>query len=184
MRDRIIQVAMEKINQYGFRKFTIDQIASQLGISKKTVYKYFKSKNDIIASVVDKYIDLEKEGTLSSMETEGTWSDKLQTVFFSFAPDKPTWVSEELQRFFPREWAKVENMRRWRADQIKELFSKALKSGEIRNDINPAIIEIVVLSTMEALFDFNNLKQMDITFKQALGEFKKVLFKGILIDKM
>nr|WP_277443753.1 helix-turn-helix domain-containing protein [Pelotomaculum isophthalicicum] len=49
----MLQAASRQIEKYGFRKFTIDDIASDLGISKKTIYKYFISKKSLIGAVVD-----------------------------------------------------------------------------------------------------------------------------------
>ena len=180
MRGRIIQVAMDNINRYGWRKFTINDIAKELGISKKTIYKYFDSKDEMISAVVDQYVELEKSGASMALEIDGTWSEKLQNVFGGFAPDKPVRVSDELKRFFPHEWNKIETMRKQRGDQIKVLFFKAMESGEIRSDVNPAVIELIVLSTMNALYDSSNLERIDMTFNQALMEFNKILFSGIL----
>ncbi len=184
MRDRIIQVAMEKINQYGFKKFTINDITDELGISKKTVYKYFTSKNEIIAGVMDMNVELEKTGVLKALESEGSWTDKLQALMFTFVTDRPEWVTEELHRFFPQEWVKIEDQRRWKLSIVKELFRKAIDNGEIRSDIAPAIIELTFFSTANALFNYSNLEQMDMTFNQAMEEFKKILFTGILTKKV
>jgi len=129
---------------------------------------------------MDTYVRLEQEGTLNALSAGGTWSDQLRSLFSGFAPEKPVWVTEELERFFPQEWAKVEAMRDFRTAKAKELFVKAVEQGEIRSDISPAIIELTVAGAMAALYDYRNLERVNMTFNQALAEFNKILFTGIL----
>ena len=54
MRDKIIKSAEERFFKDGYRKVTMDEIASDLGISKKTLYKYFSGKESIATAVIEK----------------------------------------------------------------------------------------------------------------------------------
>ncbi len=49
-------------------KFTMDDISYDLKISKKTIYKYFKSKNDLISQYFNEIIDSDKKSTLELLE--------------------------------------------------------------------------------------------------------------------
>ncbi|PKM42212.1 MAG: hypothetical protein CVV03_10275 [Firmicutes bacterium HGW-Firmicutes-8] len=183
MKNRILQAAVKKINQYGFRKFTVKDIAAELNISKKTIYEYYASKDEIISAVVDTYVELEKAGVYKALENKGNWSDKLQAVVLSFVQDRPVWVTEELRRFFPKEWGKMEAQRIWRTPIVDEVFSQAVKSGEIRSDIPPSIIQLTLYSSFSALFDYDKLDKLGITFNQAMAEVMKILYTGILTKK-
>ena len=44
LKQSIVDLAYKKFSQHGFKKVTMDEIASELAISKKTVYKHFESK--------------------------------------------------------------------------------------------------------------------------------------------
>ena len=184
MKNRIVQVAMERINKYGFRKFTINDITTELSISKKTVYKNFTSKEEIISVIVDTQIELEKKGVLKALEAEGTWTDKLKALMFTFVKDRPEWVTEELRSLFPKEWTKIEAHRKWKLPVMKQLFTKAIDNGEIRSDISPDIIELTFVSTVDALYNYDGLKKIDMTFNQAMEDFEKILFTGILTSKL
>ncbi|MCO1603394.1 TetR/AcrR family transcriptional regulator [Desulfosporosinus nitroreducens] len=59
MRERIIEVATEFIKQYGLRGFTLDDITGELSMSKKTLYKYFASKNELISEIVQRAAEIE-----------------------------------------------------------------------------------------------------------------------------
>lgn len=49
MKDRIVKAALDEFLKYGIREMTIKRLIEPMGISSKTVYKYFKSKEDLLA---------------------------------------------------------------------------------------------------------------------------------------
>lgn len=184
MRDRIIRSAMEQIGKFGLRRFTIDDIAADLGISKKTVYKHFTSKKELVSAVVEAYHQLEVDRTSQALETEGSWLDKLGAVICC-QPDNnvPTWLLEELQRFFPEEWAKSEVISSYKREQVQKLLTLGIQEGEVRPDVNRAVLGLTLHKTILALFDYNFLNQNEMTVNQALDEFRKIIFYGILNPK-
>ncbi|HMH22794.1 MAG TPA: TetR/AcrR family transcriptional regulator [Puia sp.] len=53
VKERILAKAAELFMKYGIRSITMDEIAAQLGISKKTIYQFFTDKDDMVAAVID-----------------------------------------------------------------------------------------------------------------------------------
>jgi len=53
VKERILTKAAELFMRYGIRSITMDEIAAQLGISKKTIYQFFTDKDDMVAAVID-----------------------------------------------------------------------------------------------------------------------------------
>ncbi len=56
LQERIIEHSKEKFFTYGFKKITMDELAVDLQMSKKTIYKYFNSKQNLVEAVVEKQI--------------------------------------------------------------------------------------------------------------------------------
>ena len=56
VKDRILVKAADLFCRYGIRTITMDEIASQLGISKKTIYQFFTDKDDMVSAVIDQEI--------------------------------------------------------------------------------------------------------------------------------
>ena len=56
-KQRIQLAAHHLVMQYGIRSVSMDDIASNLGMSKKTIYQYFKDKDELVEAVVDGVID-------------------------------------------------------------------------------------------------------------------------------
>jgi AcrR family transcriptional regulator len=56
-KQRIQQAANDLVMQYGIRSVSMDDIAANLGMSKKTIYQYFKDKDELVDAVVDDIIE-------------------------------------------------------------------------------------------------------------------------------
>ncbi len=56
-REHIIAFAAEKFTQFGSKRFTMDELAALLGISKKTIYRHFSSKEDLVVASIRYLID-------------------------------------------------------------------------------------------------------------------------------
>ena len=58
MKQEIVKSALNDFTQYGFKTFTMDDLARKLGMSKKTLYEYFPSKNDLVEACLDYALDI------------------------------------------------------------------------------------------------------------------------------
>lgn len=61
VRSRIVEAAYESFWRSGFRRSSIDSIAQRAGLTKRTVYAYFRSKDDLLAAVLQRYEELAAE---------------------------------------------------------------------------------------------------------------------------
>ena len=58
MKHSITQKALTYFMQYGFKSFTMDDLANSLGISKKTLYEQFSSKNELVEATLDYALEM------------------------------------------------------------------------------------------------------------------------------
>ncbi|MBL0100335.1 MAG: TetR/AcrR family transcriptional regulator [Saprospiraceae bacterium] len=61
IKTRILSKAEELSRKYGFRAITMDELATQLGISKKTIYQYYADKNALVDDVLTTIISKSQE---------------------------------------------------------------------------------------------------------------------------
>jgi AcrR family transcriptional regulator len=61
VRRRIVDAAYESFWRLGFRRSSVDSIAERAGLTKRTVYGYFRSKDDLLAAVLQRYEELAAE---------------------------------------------------------------------------------------------------------------------------
>ena len=137
----IIPRALGYFLQYGFKTFTMDDLAHNLGISKKTLYEQFASKQIL----VDACLDYALEMSCCRTETFFSKEDKnvIENVFlgqkevehlFNMKSARPLW---ELKRYFPDTYKRMDKeFAQADALFIDMLFERGWKEGLFRKDIN------------------------------------------------
>ncbi|WP_286725132.1 TetR/AcrR family transcriptional regulator [Pelotomaculum sp. PtaB.Bin117] len=179
-----MQSASSQIEKYGFRKFTIDNIASDLSISKKTVYKYFTSKKTLIDAVVDYHLEILSNYVKNITNNQRSWLEKLEDIFFSYIPKyDPERLLEhmkELKLYFPEVWEKTERVKIIKREQVRKLIYTGLQNGDVSPDLNPAVAILVFERTMDAVLEEGFLTENNLTPKQAMEAVKDTLLYGIL----
>ena len=68
IREKIIELAMEKMKQVGIKSISIDDLCHEIGISKKTFYVYFDAKDDLVAAMLRKHEDNLVSGVKMTVE--------------------------------------------------------------------------------------------------------------------
>lgn len=81
-RQNIVKQAYDVFYRHGFHATAVDKILSKSGISKRTVYKYFRSKEELIAASIAYYQEIMIENLRQEVERRGTTSaEKILAIF-------------------------------------------------------------------------------------------------------
>ena len=75
--NQIIEAAMNVFSRLGFNKARMDDIAEETQLSKGTLYLYFKSKDDLIITLINRLFDVEFEKILNASYEDGTIAGRL-----------------------------------------------------------------------------------------------------------
>lgn len=172
------------ILRYGLRGLTMDDLATDLGMSKKTLYKSFPSKNQLISEIVDRIVENEKRIFEEEVSKRDTWFEKLEMMLTIYTlEDIPYRLVDELYRYFPKEKEKIEDLADFRQAMILPLLVQGQKDGDIRPDLDPEIISLVLHKLFVDLTDPKILDRHEHTVKQLLEQMKRLFFYGILERK-
>src|SRR6476620_472549 len=105
MKERIQQKARELFMRYGFRSVTMDEIAAQMGISKKTLYQFFEDKDALVEAVMQAEMAyMQKECTRQNQESENAIEemfkdmDSMEVIVDSLNPQ----ILYDLEKFYPK----------------------------------------------------------------------------------
>lgn len=79
--EQLVNKAMELFNEGGYNAVGIDKIIAESGIAKMTMYKYFPSKNDLIAEVLKERDRTFRASLMSYVDLSDTISEKIKAVF-------------------------------------------------------------------------------------------------------
>lgn len=179
MRERIIDATWRQILKYGIKRFTVQDIATALGISKKTIYAHFESKEAIVEALCEKLAAADRVVHMEALESQAGFLEKLDLLINAhYHRQMPLSFLAELNRYYP-EIARHLNSELPRAI-YRELIDQGIREGYIRTDIHPAILELILDKSLEALDDNKFLTDYDITVQQGLQILRNVLLYGVL----
>jgi len=144
---KILIFASEKFFREGFNKVSMDELAKEMKISKKTIYKYFSSKNEIIAASVEtlqfnlrRRLEQIIRQDSSSINKLIQISSTLLNIAFKVSD---TWLSD-LRSYSPELW---DNIEEFRTKTFMRVFGGILDQGKKERLIvdRPNIIVLTVM---------------------------------------
>ncbi|KOF57113.1 MULTISPECIES: TetR/AcrR family transcriptional regulator [Clostridium] len=181
MKGKILDVAAEKIQLYGLKKFTVDEIAAELKISKKTIYKYFKSKDDIILEYFKTIISSDRESVEETLNGDSDFLEKIHKIIYSNHKYKlPIKLMNEARLFYPSEWNQVNELKEFKLESMKELLDTASAEGKIRSDINFSVLCKMLERISDIFVDYDFLIASKLKTTEAIDEAFKIILNGIL----
>ncbi|HMG08504.1 MAG TPA: TetR/AcrR family transcriptional regulator [Mucilaginibacter sp.] len=155
--ERIIQGSEELFLRAGFKSITMDDIAKHIGMSKKTIYQFFKDKNELVTTLVKKKLkDDENQINDIISKSENVIEEMINMMKCSedvFSRINPI-VMHDLQKYHPEAWAQFQKFKaEILISTLEELLTKGMKQGYIRTDIDVKIIARMRVSQIELGFN-------------------------------
>jgi AcrR family transcriptional regulator len=182
LRVRILDEAARQFDKKGI-KFTMDDLAHALGMSKKTIYTVFEDKRSIMTQTIDRFFDeaLIEEEMILNDETL-TIPEQLKSII-GRVPERYTqnditqlYVLKEKYPSVYRHW-KFCRENYW--EGVARLLEKGIKAGEIR-PISLPILKTMFQATVEQFFQKDVLVKNHISYRDALSEVADILVNGII----
>ncbi|WP_295796103.1 TetR/AcrR family transcriptional regulator [Mucilaginibacter sp.] len=155
--ERIIQGGEELFLTAGIKSVTMDDIAKHLGMSKKTIYQFFKDKNDLVIALVTKKLKEDEEQMEDIISKSSNVIEEMinmmkcsEDIFSRINPI----VIHDMQKYHPDAWAQFQ---KFKAEVIvttlEELLTKGIKQGYIRPDIDVRILARMRVAQVELGFN-------------------------------
>jgi len=140
MKERIQRKAEDLFRRYGVKSITMDEIAAQLGVSKKTLYQFFSDKNELVESVVMNILGYSREICDKNRETsKDAVHELMQAMDFVhqiFSDMHPAMVYD-LERFHPRAFGLfLEYRNKYLYEVIRSNLSRGIEEELYRPDID------------------------------------------------
>lgn len=187
IRKRIIEAAREEFYKFGFSKVTVDEIASKLGMSKKTIYKYFPSKDDIVHVVTQETMN-EMETTCGNIvrREDVDFVDKLREMMTHVAIQYSKMgvpLLEDLQKNAPHIWKEIDEFRKKRIyTDFGKLLREGMQKGMFRNDIDEQLILLIYTNAIQTIITPEILVNLPFSAVQVFEAIIKIMYEGLLTD--
>jgi AcrR family transcriptional regulator len=152
----IIEKVGELFKKYGIKSVSMDDIAQQLSISKKTLYQYFKDKADLVVKVVNSHNCDHDKKFIDLINSEMNAIDALIEVskhLIEMLKDINPPILYDLRKYYP-ELTKdlIVNRKDHVYNNIKTNLLKGIEEDLYRQDLNPDIITSIYVKRMDDIF--------------------------------
>jgi len=185
---RMITAARRHFFAHGFRSVTMDDLAEELGMSKKTLYASFPSKEALLRAVLlDKFRNVEKDldGIMSECATDvlAALHRLLACMQRHTEEIQPPFV-RDIRREAPDIFNLVEERRRGVIQRyFGKLFEEGRRAGIIRKDIPARLMIETLLGAVQAIMNPPKMAELGLTPKIGYSAITTIVFEGVLTEK-
>lgn len=187
VRQRIVAKARGHFLAHGFRSVTMDDLSVELGMSKKTLYAHFPSKNALLAAVIEDKMgaiaaDLDGIAAESTTDFLGALHRLLASLRQHSEELQPPFV-RDLGREAPELFALVLTRRRALIQRhFGKLLGEGRKEGLIRRDIGTGLMVEILVGATDALVNPQKLEQLGLSPKTCLSAVVTIFLEGVLTE--
>jgi AcrR family transcriptional regulator len=185
---QIVDAARAHFFSHGFRSVTMDDLAKELGISKKTLYAHFPGKFDLLEAVLaDKFASVEatlKEVTSAHpRDFSATLHDLLAGTQRELDEIKPPFVRDMRQKA-PQVFKVVETRRGALIQTyFGKLFVDGQRTGMVRKDVPAKLMIEILLAMVQSIMNPPKMEELGMLPKEGFAGILKIVLEGVLTAK-
>ena len=185
MRKKVLLSARNLFFSFGYSKVTMDELASELNMSKRTLYQLYNSKNRLLEAVIydffqefqeniNKIINNQNKNALVSLKQIISLIQK-QTTKFSIHG------FEDIRKNNPQAWQLISSLReKMFNSRLREILNRAKKENNLREDIDVEIIILIILNTIQSVVNPEIISQLSYSTEDVIEMLSKFIISGII----
>lgn len=186
IKNRILFAAKELFHRYGIRSVKMDDVAKQLTMSKKTLYQYFKDKDELVDEVTKAHINREREEFEDISKTSENAIEELYKVSKCLRRTmnevNPT-LLYDLKRYYPKSWKHWQDFKKdFVFVSIIENMKKGIEAGHFRINVDPQIMSILRVMEVEILFDVETFPVEQFDYRRVQMQLFEHFVFGIVTE--
>ncbi|MEO5718496.1 MAG: TetR/AcrR family transcriptional regulator [Chthoniobacterales bacterium] len=184
-RRRVLEAARGHFFHHGFRNVTMDDLAAELGVSKKTLYAHFPGKDALLEAVLnDEFARVSSRLAEARASSLGDFGVALQTMLGAMQEEltelRPPFV-RDMRMKAPHVF---ERLQKRRAKLIEThfgaLFRAGQRSGDVRRDIPATLMIESILAAIHAIMNPAKLADLQLSPREAFGGVIGIVLRGVL----
>jgi len=184
---RIREKARELFMRYGIRSVSMDDIAAQLGMSKKTIYQYFADKNELVMEVMEAEIVTMQSECLQDSQRATNAVDEIfimvDRITEQFRSMNPV-IIYDLEKFHVRAYQRfLEYRNKFLLDIIRKNLQWGVKEGLYRPEIDIELLAKFRLESMMIAFNIDLFPPSKYNLAQVTREIIEHFVYGVASPK-
>lgn len=183
LKTQILQATVAVFSEKGM-KFTMDDIARELSISKKTIYTVFDKKTSLMLEMVDYCFDAIKESEAAIIADDSlTTVEKIERIL-GVMPESYTELDftqlYTLRDKYPKVYKRVEHRLETGWENTIALINQGIEEGVIR-PVSIPLIKVMLESTLESFFKRDVLSMNGLSYDEGLKTVVSIIIDGIKV---
>jgi len=187
MKNKITETATELFLNLGFKSVTMDDIANEMGISKKTIYTHFSNKTELITEVTGSLFCVIKEGVDMICALEKNSIEELfeiKRLVMEHLKDEKSSPQYQLQKYYPRIYATLKKKQfDLMQDCVKSNLVRGIESGVYRDNLNVDFISRIYFNGIVGIKDNELFPLKTFSMDTLLEYFLEYHIRGICTEK-
>lgn len=188
MRERILETASQHFFQVGFAHVSMDDLATEMGISKKTLYRHFPSKEEILRQVLARRVHQIESAVQSILQDPKLDSLSRSMEVFALIGRHLSQTGQpflqDMKKFAPHIWKEVDaNRNRIIRNTFFRLFQDGIREKNIREDVDPHLVMLIYLAAIQQILNPETMSDLPFTHGQVFEGIIKVLLEGVLTSQ-
>ena len=188
IRRRVLGVAQDQYMRLGFTVVTMDAVAAAAGISKKTLYQHFPSKESLLQAVAQESVEscnAQLRAILLDSSTEPVIRlRRMMDYVAAMYSEMSLALVHDMQRSAPEIWQRIEAGRqKLIAEDFSALLREGRACGDFSKDIDTQIFLLIYTEVVRHVLNPSTFARLKIAPSQVFESVCKVLFEGLLTEK-
>ncbi|HYG17008.1 MAG TPA: TetR/AcrR family transcriptional regulator [Bacteroidia bacterium] len=184
---KILEGSEHLFQRYGIKSITMDDVARELGMSKKTLYQYVTDKNDLVEKTLEFHLQRSRHACEMMIEEMDNPIDSMLGIgnFFSqHMRDTSPALMYDLRKYHQSAWQKLDEYREnCIIKQIAKNIEKGIADGYYRSDINIEIVPRLYVAMVDAVLERRNFNRDTPRFEDLVNELYSLYLHGIVTPK-
>ncbi|MBC8198117.1 MAG: TetR/AcrR family transcriptional regulator [Candidatus Marinimicrobia bacterium] len=183
---KILNGGMNSISEFGVQSFSVDDLSDNLSMSKRTIYKYFPSKDILVTKIFDYFltkIDRDIHDILEQENESIILFIKLTKLMFDKNIKLSSFKLLKIKSKYPNAWNSIEVFREKKKYQIQQLILKCKNDGYINKDIDERLTSILHMRIIQIIIDPEYLINNNLSPSDTLTTYLRIAVRGLLTKK-
>jgi AcrR family transcriptional regulator len=177
----------DQFMRYGIKSVTMDDVARELGISKKTLYLFVDNKDDLVNKVLERHIDAEKTLCAQLFDAAANAIEEMFLVMEANSQQLQQMKANivfDLQKYHRDGWEKMQEFQRgFLYDVVRANLERGVREGLYRSDFDVDIIAKLHIAMTFQLFDEDLFPQLSYAKESLFREYLLHYLYGIVSEK-
>lgn len=187
MKDKILTRSVDMFISYGVKSVTMDEIAAELGISKKTIYQHFKNKNQLVEAAVFHLFD----EVCAKIDTVCDKSQnpihelyRIKKVVKEYLKDEKSSPYFQLKKYYPKLFSQlIKKQYEVMIESVGENLRRGMSMGYFRDDLDVDFISRIYFSGMNSIKDEDLFPMDQYSIPNLTGMFLEYHLRAIVTPK-